>query len=483
MILIEHLLFGAALLLLVSIFASKIAARTGIPALLLFLALGMLAGSDGILGIYFDYPALAQAIGVVALIFILFSGGLDTQWRDIRPVLRQGITLATVGVSITAIAVGWFATTFFGFSWAEGILLGAIISSTDAAAVFAVLRGSRLKGQLIPLLELESGSNDPMAVFLTIGMIQLIQQPDLAPTALIPLFIVQMGIGAGMGILIGLTMRRAINHARLEYDGLYPVLTIATVLLSYGLTTLLGGNGFLAVYLVGILFSQVNLIHKRSLSDFHDGLAWLMQIAMFLALGLQVYPSQLPAIAGQGLAIALFVIVIARPVSVTIALLFSRFTWRERVFVSWVGLRGAAPIILATFPLLAGIEQATVFFNLVFFIVLASVLVQGTLIIPVAKGLGVYGEQQPKSLSPLAFVMDDGIITNNLIEFTVPEASPVCGKQIADLQLPDGTLIVLIGRKDDLVVPRGGTLLEAGDRVLLLTRDANLPSVKALMQI
>lgn len=483
MILIEHLLFGAALLLFLSIFASKIAARAGIPALLLFLALGMLAGSDGILGIYFDYPALAQAIGVVALIFILFSGGLDTQWRDIRPVLPHGIALATLGVSITAIAVGWFSTTFLGFSWAEGILLGAIISSTDAAAVFAMLRGSRLKGKLIPLLELESGSNDPMAVFLTIGMIQLIQQPDLPPTALIPLFIVQMGIGGGMGILVGLTMRRAINHVRLEYDGLYPVLTIATVLLTYGVTTILGGNGFLAVYLVGILFSQVKLIHKRSLSDFHDGLAWLMQIAMFLALGLQVYPSQLPAIAGQGLAIAVFVIVIARPISVGIALLFSRFSWRERVFVSWVGLRGAAPIILATFPLLAGIEQATTFFNLVFFIVLASVLLQGTLIIPVAKALRVYADHEPKTLSPLAFVMEDGVISNNLIEFSVPEASPVCGQQIADLALPEGTLIVLIGRKGDLVVPRGGTVLESGDQVLLLTQDAHLPIVKSLIRI
>lgn len=483
MIRIELVLLVIALFLSLSILASKVAARAGIPALLLFLLLGMLAGSDGPGGIYFDSPWLAQSVGVVALAFILFSGGLDTHWPDIRPALWSGLALSTVGVTLTALAVGWFAATFLGFSWLEGILLGAIISSTDAAAVFALLRGQavNLRGQLKPLLELESGSNDPVAVFLTLGMIQLILDPALSVTALIPLFVVQMGIGAAAGYVVGRLLVAGLNRLRLEYDGLYPVVTTAGVLLTYGVAAALGGNGFLAVYLAGLVMAQQDFIHRRSLLQFHDGLAWLMQIAMFVTLGLQVYPSRLPSVAEAGLLTALFLILAARPLAVLATLAFARFTLREKLFIAWVGLRGAAPIVLATFPLLAGVAKADLIFHLVFFIVLTSVLLQGTLIVPAARLLGVYSQERPR-LSPLSFVMQDGMIANNLCEITVAPGSSVIGKQILDLNLPSGVLIVLIGRQGDLIVPSGGTVLQAEDVLLVLATEAMQQRVRQICQ-
>ncbi len=473
MVPVEYLLLALALLLLISVSISKLAMRVGIPVLLLFLALGMVSGSDGIGGIYFDNPWLAQSVGVVALSFILFSGGLDTEWREIRTVLRAGLSLSTVGVTITALAVGWFAVAQFGFGWFEGILLGAIIASTDAAAVFAVLRGQRLglRPRLSRLLELESGSNDPMAVFLTIGMTQLLVQPDLSITSLIPLFLLQMGLGAAIGWATAQITLFSINRLRLEYDGLYPVLTVAAVMLAYGASALVGGNGFLAVYLAGLLLGQRNFIHKRSLLHFHDAAAWLMQILMFVVLGLQVFPSRLPDIAGIGLAIALFVIVVARPLAVFISLALSDCSVREKLFVSWVGLRGAAPIVLATFPLLAGAQKADTIFHIVFFIVLTSVLLQGSLIAPVARLLGVHQAQPPGSRSPLQSMIVGGNLTSDLVEMTIPAESAAVGKQILDLGLPPGILIVLIARGDDLIVPTGSTLIEADDQLLLIMQE------------
>jgi cell volume regulation protein A len=480
---IEWLLFAASLFFLTSILVSKISVRVGVPALLLFLALGMLAGSDGIGGIYFDNPWLAQSVGVVALAYILFSGGLDTRWEDVRPVLREGLLMSTIGVTVTALAVGWFVQAFFGFSWLEGILLGAIISSTDAAAVFSVLRGKNvhLKGRLKPLLELESGSNDPMAVFLTLGMIFLIGQPETSPVQLIPMFIMQMGIGALFGVVGARGLVWLLNRMRLEYDGLYPVLTVAGVLLIYGGTATVGGNGFLAVYLAGVLMARQDFIHKRSLLRFHDGIAWLMQIAMFLTLGLQVFPSQLPSIAGMGLLVGAFLSLVARPLSVVLALAGSGMNWREKGFIAWVGLRGAAPIVLATFPLLAGVGSANLIFNLVFFIVLVSVLLQGSLIVPVARLLRVYAEDSPAPRTSLAFVMDDGKIGDNLLEVSITEDCAIVGRQIIDLGLPPGVLVALIGRRNDTIVPNGGTVVEAGDRLLVVTSAALRDEVSALL--
>ncbi len=477
---IEHILAGTAIFLLLSIFASKAAVRFGVPALLLFLGLGMLAGSDGPGGLHFDYPWFTQSIGVLALAFILFSGGLDTPWQHVRPILKPGLILSTLGVIITALSIGWFTSTFFGFTWLEGILLGTIISSTDAAAVFSVLRGQKvnLKGHLQPLLELESGSNDPMAVFLTIGMIELIEHPDQSVISLVPEFLLEMAGGLLIGYAIGRIIIFVINRLRLEYDGLYPVLTVAAVLLTYGAAVMLHGNGFLAVYVAGVVMGQRGFIHKRSLLQFHDGVAWLMQIIMFVTLGLQVFPSRLPSVALTGVSVALFLILIARPLSVFIALAFSEFNWRDKLFVSWVGLRGAAPIVLGTFPLLAGIEKSDSIFHLVFFIVILSVLLQGTLVVRVAKWLGVYDASvQPQS--PMNFMLSDGDISNGLFEVTIPEGSAVVGKQILDLHLPEESLMMLIGRTGGMVVPRGDTIIQVGDKVLIL---ANKPMQEQVRQ-
>jgi len=465
----EYGLIAAAGLLLVSVLVSKISDRFGVPALLLFLGLGMLAGSDGPGGIYFDNPAIAQFIGVIALVLILFSGGLDTEINQVRAVLKEGVLLSTLGVLITALITGWVCIALLDLPPLVGLLMGAIVSSTDAAAVFSVLRskGISLKGHLKPLLELESGSNDPMAIFLTVGLIQLIQFPQRSPLNLIGLFFLQMLVGAVIGVLMGRLTVWLINHIRLGYEGLYPVLSLALVFLTFGLTSILGGSGFLAVYLAGIVLGNREFIHRRSLLRFHDGLVWLMQITMFLTLGLLVFPSRLVPVAGSGLLIAAALMLIARPVSIFITLPGRRFDIREKLFLSWVGLRGAVPIILATFPLLAQIPQADMMFNVVFFVVLTSVLLQGTTIAPLARWLKLDAPVTPKRIYPIEYTPVGGF-KSELKELAVPPHSPMVGKAIVELGLPDDFLVVLIARQNDFVMPSGGTIIEAGDTLLAL---------------
>ena len=387
----DEWLLVSSLLLLLSILAWKVSSRLGIPALLLFLGIGMLAGSDGPGGIYFDNALLAQEVGIVALAFILFAGGLETQWKVVRPALGAALSLSTIGVLLTAVIVAVFALVVLHFSFVEGLLLGAIISATDAAAVFSVLgaRNLQLKGKLLPLLELESGTNDPMAVFLTVGLTALLANPKESVVSLLLLFVQQMGVGAVLGLSIGWAAIWLISRLHLDVEGLYRVFTIALVLFAYGLTALLGGSGFLAVYVVGVLLGNSAVQQVDRLSRFHDSLAWLMQIAMFLILGLLVFPSRLPAVVGSGLLITGVAVFLARPLSVLIALQPVKMSLREKLFVGWVGLRGAVPIVLATFPLLAGLSRASFLFDLVFFVVLASVLLQGTTVPLVAQWLGV----------------------------------------------------------------------------------------------
>ncbi len=478
----DYLLLGAAILLLLSIISSKASGRLGVPALLLFLVIGMLAGSEGLGGIDFDNAYVAQSLGVVALIFILFSGGLDTNWASVRHVLPHGLVLSTLGVLFTALAVGAFAVGVLGFSWGEGLLLGAIVSSTDAAAVFAVMRsrGVGLKGSLKPLIELESGSNDPMAIFLTTSLVGLLTDPATSIWGLVPTFFIQMLLGIGAGYLFGHGMVYVINKLNLEYDGLYPVLSIALVLLVYGGTTLMSGNGFLAVYLAGLVMGNTNVIHRRSLMRFHDGLAWLMQIVMFLTLGLLVFPSQVFRVAGIGLLTAAFLILVARPIGVYLSLLPFRVDLPKMTMVGWVGLRGAVPIILATFPLLAGVEQANTIFNLVFFIVLTSVLIQGSSISLVARWLGVAAPLRPRRRSPLEFESTNGI-QGDLVEIELPLVSPAAGRRLVELGLPKGALLVLIGRDDGFLVPSGNTQLKAGDTLYLLADKEVLRQVREII--
>ncbi len=465
----ENSVIIIAILLLLSIVASKVSDRFGIPALLVFLALGMLAGSEGLGGIYFDDPSLAQAIGVVALSLILFSGGLSTQWQSVRPIFTWGFILATLGVCVTALVVGLFSVMVFDFTIKEGLLLGAIVSSTDAAAVFSILRskGISLRGQLKPLLEFESGSNDPMAVFLTIGMIQVLTQPESSLWDMVRLFALQMSIGLAAGYVMARVTLYLVNRLKLGYEGLYPVLTLSLALLTYGLSDKLGGNGFLAVYITGIIAGNSKFIHKRSLLQFHDGLAWLMQITMFLTLGLLVFPSHLLPVMGLSLLIAVCLILVARPAGVFLSLLPSPFSFREKAFISWVGLRGAVPIILATFPFLAGILQADLLFNVVFFVVLTSVLLQGTTIQYLARWLRVDAPLHQERVYPIEFNPDSGF-KSELNELIIPAGSQVVGKKLFELKLPPECLIVLIVRGNEYVLPSGQTFLNDGDALLVL---------------
>ncbi|TVQ66061.1 MAG: potassium/proton antiporter, partial [Balneolaceae bacterium] len=384
-------LLTAGILLLISIFSSKLSMRYGVPALLIFLGIGMIVGSDGLNIVYFEDYHLAQYLGIIALIYILFSGGLDTKWRKVRPIVLPGILLSTVGVLTSAVIVGYFVSLLLNVSFLEGVLLGAIVSSTDAAAVFSVLRSRAVgfKYRLRELIEFESGTNDPMAIFLTIGLIHFLISPEMTWGSFLLLFVQQMSLGLILGFLLGHAITWIINHANLGYDGLYPVLALSFVPLIYALTDMLGGSGFLAVYLAGLVMGNSNFVHKKSLMNFFDGIGWLMQICMFLVLGLLVFPTEIIQIGFEGLLIALVLIVLGRPISVFLATMFTGLNMRSRHMVSWVGLRGAVPIILATFPLVHGLEHAELFFSIVFFVVVTSVIIQGTTIPVVARLLHV----------------------------------------------------------------------------------------------
>jgi len=472
---IDSIFLATAILLLISVLASKASSRLGVPALLLFLLIGMFAGSEGPGGIEFDYPQLAQSLGVIALVFILFAGGLDTEWALVRPVLWQGLALSTVGVGLTALFVAWFASRVLNFSLYEGLLLGSIVSSTDAAAVFAVLRSRNvsLKPPLKPLLELESGSNDPMAVFLTMGFISLLTSKETGLADLLPMFLRQMSLGAVIGWIMGKTMVFAINRLQLEYDGLYPVLTFALVLLTYSLTDALGGSGFLAAYVAGLIMGNSRFVHKVSLMRFHDGVAWLMQIVMFLTLGLQVFPSGLVPIIGIGLLISLFLMLVARPLSVFLTLAFTRTSWREQTLISWVGLRGAVPIILGTFPILAKVPQADTIFNVVFFIVLTSVLLQGTSLIVVARWLGLESSLPPMPQFSMPLDSPESIRTD-LTEVQIAPSSNAVGKSIVELGLPKQVVIMMIARDKHAFIPTGRSVIQPYDKLLIFADRALL---------
>ncbi|MDD3592559.1 MAG: potassium/proton antiporter [Sulfurovum sp.] len=477
----EFYLFIIGLLIFLSALSSKLSDKFGIPVLFIFLGIGMLAGSEGLLGIHFDNAQFAQSAGTLALIFILFGGGLDTKWKVIKPVFKEGIILATIGVVLTAFFVALCIYYLFDFSFLEALLVGAIVSSTDAAAVFAILRarGVALKKGLSPLLELESGSNDPMAIFLTITLLQIITLSGT--TSLyewIFSFFVQFALGTALGIVVGLVVPHILNKIHFSYYGLYPVFIIAWVLLLFSITSMLGGNGFLAVYILGITINTKEFVNKKNMIGFYDGIAWMMQIGVFLTLGLLVFPSQLPEVALHGLAIALWLLLVARPAGVFLSLVFSKFSWREKTFISWVGLRGAVPIILATYPYIEGLENAQLIFNTVFFMVLFSILIQGSTLPFVAKLLKVEAieekEEKEAPSSPLFY--------HTLQQYYIEENSKVVGQSVAELELPPDFLILLIQREDKYIRPTGSTIFEKND-ILLIKYDKSSEYKKILKRI
>ena len=468
----ENILFIGSILLFISLIAGKTSYKYGVPVLIFFVIIGMLAGSEGIGNIYFDNPKVTQFIGIIALNFILFTGGFETSWQSIKPIVWQGVTLSTLGVLLTAVGVGLFIWAVTDFTIYEGLLLGSIVSSTDSAAVFSILRSKKLalKGNLRSTLELESGSNDPMAYALTITFTGLVINQEASLISTLPVLIKQILLGGLLGFLFGRIGKVIINGIKLDYEGLYIVLLIAIMFFSFAATDLVDGNGFLAVYLCAIYLGNQDLIHKKKILKSFDSFAWLMQIVLFLTLGLLVYPSQIFPVIGIGLLISAFLIIVARPLAVFISLFFFKLQNRTRWFISWVGLRGGVPIVFATYPLLAGAEESSMIFNIVFFISLTSVLIQGTTLPFVAKLLHLTLPEKAKMRTPTDIELTDSI-KSVFKEIIIPTKGSVIGKQIVQLGLPKTTLISFIKRDNKYIVPNGSTVLNPNDRLFVLTED------------
>ena len=467
-----HLIFLSALLLLISIVLSKTSHKFGTPSLLLFLITGMLAGSEGIGGIEFDDYQFAQFVGNIALIFIIYSGGLETKFSTIRPVLTEGIILSTLGVLLSVFAVGGFVYLVTDFSLLVSLLIGAIVSSTDAAAVFGVFRSRKmgLKHNLRPLLELESGSNDPMAYMLTILLIGVVTNSQggggLGMSALY--FVVQLVVGTLSGYLIGRLAVWTINKINLANHSLYSVLLLAFIFFAFAFTDLVKGNGYLAVYLAGLVVGNHKLAQKRSLTVFFDGFTWLMQIVMFLTLGLFVNSDELlrPEVLILGGAVGAFMILVARPVTVFACLLpFRRFTTKARLYVSWVGLRGAVPILFAIYPMMAGVEHAELLFNVVFLSTIISLLVQGTTVSGMANLLGLAYEERESAFN----VEMHEEMKSALTEVEVNENLLASGHTLKDITLPENTLVMMVCRDGEYFVPQGKTELKLGDKLLVIS--------------
>lgn len=469
-----------SILIFISILISKTGYRFGIPTLLLFLLVGMLFGSDG-LGLQFNSAEDAQFIGMIALSIILFTGGMDTKYSDIRPVLKQGILLSTVGVLLTTLLTGLFIFYISGWddtnielSLMASLLLAATMSSTDSASVFNLLRSQKmnLKENLRPMLELESGSNDPMAYMLTIVLIQVLSCGGALSTGLLLRdLLVQFLIGGAVGYSMGRLMSWLINKIGLSNSSLYSILLLSMVFMTFIATDLLKGNGYLAVYISGIVTGNAKLVHRKEINTFMDGLTWLFQIIMFITLGLLVNPHELLDTAAVALLIGGFMIVVARPVSVFACLLpFRNFSVRARLFVSWVGLRGAVPIIFATYPVIANVADSHRLFNIVFFITLLSFIVQGMTISSVARWLKLdlplrkegneFGVELPEE------------IDSQLHDITLTEAMLRNGNRLADMDIPRGSLVMLVKRGNEFLIPNGQMHLQAGDKLLFITEGA-----------
>lgn len=469
----ENILLIGSLLLFISVVAGKTSYRFGVPVLILFLSIGMLAGSEGIGGIYFDDPKIAQFIGIVSLNFILFSGGLDTSWSSVKPVLKKGIALSTVGVLLTALTLGTFIFLITGLSFFESMLLGSIVSSTDAAAVFSVMRSKSLglKSNLRPALELESGSNDPMAYVLTIAFLSLVVNQDMSVWAIIPVFLQQMILGGLLGYLFGLASKWIINHIRLDFEGLYPVLTIALMFVTFSATDFIGGNGFLAIYICSVYLGNHDIMHKKTILKVYDGLAWLMQIVLFLTLGLLVFPSHILPVVGIGLLVSAILIFVARPVAVWISTIPFKMKASERIYISWAGLRGAVPIVFATYPLLAGIEKAELIFNIVFFVSVTSVLLQGTTLALFAKWIGVALPEAERTMSPTEAFLEEYPRTA-MEEIRIEPGNAVTGKMIVDIAFPKTAIIAMIKRGEQYITPNGATQILENDVLIVLSTSA-----------
>ncbi len=463
----DNAIFLFAILLIIGVLATKFSTRLGLPALVFFIIVGMVLGNF----IYYDNASLTQLFGILALIVILFEGGMQTKWKQVKPVVGSALSLATLGVILTSSIVGISATYILGVSWQEGMLFGAIVGSTDAAAVFAVIGNMNLRKRITTTLEAESGTNDPMAVFLTIALIQIIQTPDFSLWVLIGSFLWQMAFGLIMGLLMGKLCVWSINKINLDSSGLYPVLAMAFAIASYSTTALLHGSGLLAVYVMAIILGNSELTYRHSIFRFNEGFAWMMQILMFILLGLLVFPSQLLEITWQGIVLSIILMFIARPIGTYLSMLFSPYSLKEKTFISWAGLRGAVPIVLATYPMMAGLENSQLIFNIVFFVVLSSALLQGATILPLANKLGLSGGTKINTPHSLELV-SIGKTNSEMIEVEVENGSLIANKEVRLLGFPEDTLITAVIRGEKLITPKGSTILQYGDILYIMISKA-----------
>jgi cell volume regulation protein A len=477
----EHdaeLILIAGSLLAAGIAGAFLADRIRIPGLLLFLGLGMLAGSEGIGGIHFDNAELTRTLGTIALVLILFEGGITSGWSEIRPVLGTAASLATIGTALTAAIAGIAAKLIFGLSTLEGMLVGAAIAATDSAAIFAVLRRSTLQKRLARSLEGESGMNDPVALLLVIGFIEWIQKPDYGAADMLGLLALKLALGIAIGLALGWLAVRILDRISLPTDGIYPVATVAVAALAYGLAEVAHGSGLLAVYLTALALGSANIPAKRTVVSFHEGLGWVSQIALFILLGLLIYPSALGEVALKGIALSAVLIFLARPVAAFVATALAPLNVRERLMLGWAGLRGATPIWLATFPVVAGIRSGDEEFAIVFFVVVSSTLIQGASFEPLARRLGLTTDEPalPKRLLESGRIRELG---GDVIAYRLPEGAAAAGHRVRELELPREALVNVIVRDGHAIPPRGSTQLQAGDELHILVRSELRDEVEA----
>jgi cell volume regulation protein A len=456
------------------------ASRTGVPSLVAFLALGMVLGSDGLGGIEFDDAELARRVGIVCLAAILFEGGLSTSWRRLRQVAAPAALLGTVGVAVTMVLTGLAARMLFDLTWLESFLLGAVVSSTDAAAVFATLRSTHVDRRLGRTLEAETGLNDPVAIALTIGLIEWIEHRHTGLGHLLWLVVHELGIGLVVGVALGAFATWAFARLPPSIGAFAPVASVAAGALGFGLADELQGSGFLAVYLVGLAVGSTPSRYRRELVAFHEGLAFTAQVAMFVVLGLLVFPHELPAVAIDGLVLAVVLMFVTRPVAVWVSTTgFREFDSRDRALLGWAGLRGAVPIVLGTFVLSSHVGPADTIFNAVFFVVVVSALFQGTTLEWVAEKLGVARAAPPPATPPLEVDVHSSL---ELVPFAVAPGDAIAGSAVRELGLPRSALVAVVARGGDSIPPRGSTVVEAGDRLFVLLpreRRADLEDVFA----
>jgi potassium/hydrogen antiporter len=474
------LILVAGVLMATGLAASLAAGRLRVPGLLLFLGIGMAIGSDGTGWIKFDDYELARAIGIVALALILFEGGLSAGFEEIRSVLAASLSLAFLGTILTAVLTGLAAALLLDFSTLEGLLIGSVLAATDGAAIFALLRGSTLRRKLARTLEGESGFNDPVAILLVIGFTDWIRKPHYGLLDMAGQFVVELSIGLVVGMAIGWLGVQAFRRVQLATGGLYPVASLTTAALAYGLADVLHGSGFLAVYLAGLSLGGATIPAKRTVTAFHQGLAWVAQIALFLTLGLLVFPSQLGDVALEGSLVAGVLVFLARPLGAAVATAPWGYDPREQAVVGWAGLRGAVPVVLATFPVIDQVPDSLEFFNIVFFAVLVSTLVQGSTFEPFARFLGVT-TAEPALPRPLAELGTIRRLGAEVVEYPIAADDAIAGCRVRDLGLPRDALVTVVVRGERAIPPRGSMRLEAGDRLHLLVQEEAAHELRDLL--